>query len=323
MPNYYEISPTDDVLTLQQGKGTAGFSVRYMGEGTVEAKAEVVALQGAEQDWLQMAQPATKPMQPNQTQTFKALVNVPPGTPPGKYGLRLDVMSVENTDEEYNQGPVISFEVPETAAEPPQNDKGFPWWIVIVAALVLVLLVGGITTYVLTRNGDDPDKPPVQPLSTLIDFRDAGSGFIASSAYLGSGITSVQAMPQGGYCPGAVPAILPAGRYRLPDPVLSTASPGNLNSCNAVNLLFRLQEPASRVSIEFFGANTAYLLRAYDSAGNVVASDEASATPYNYSHPGRVTVSTGDAALIDHFEFGHQSALTMIQTLEITTGAGN
>lgn len=318
MPNYYEISPTDDILTLQQGKGAAGFSVRYMGEGAVEARAEVVALQGAKQDWLQMAQPATKAMQSNQTQTFKALVNVPPGTPAGRYGLRLDVMSVENTDEEYNQGPVISFEVAETAAAPPKKDKGFPWWIVIVAAVVLVLLVGGITTYFMAHKGDVPDDPPVKQLSTLIDFSDAGSGFIAGSAYLGSGITSVQAISQGGYCTGAVPAILPVGRYRLPEPVLSTASPGNLNNCNAVNLLFRLQEPASKVSIEFFGANTAYLLRAYDSAGNVVASDEASATPYNYNTPSRVTVSTGNAALIDHLEFGHQGALTMIQSIEIT-----
>ncbi|OEU72623.1 MAG: hypothetical protein BA869_12590 [Desulfuromonadales bacterium C00003107] len=318
MPNYFEISPTDDVLTLQQGQGAAGFAVRYVGERSVEAKAKAVALQGAEQAWLQVAKPATKDMQSNQTQTFKVLVNVPPGTSAGRYGLRLDVMSEDNTDEEYNQGPVISFEVPELSEPAPKTEKGFPWWIIIVAAVILALAAGGIAWWLVARNDVDPLDSPAIPLVSQIDFSEAGGGFFASDAYLSSGIAVVEAKPQGSYCAGAVPTILPVGRYRLPNPALSTASPGNLNSCNAVNLVFRLQNPASKISIEFFGANTSYLLSAYDNGGNVVASDKANATPYNYSTPSTVTVSS-EETLIDHFEFGHQGALTMIQSIEITT----
>ena len=342
MPNYFEISPTDDVLTLQQGQGAAGFAVRYVGERSVEAKAKAVALQGAEQAWLQVAKPATKDMQSNQTQTFKVLVNVPPGTSAGRYGLRLDVMSEDNTDEEYNQGPVISFEVPELSEPAPKTEKGFPWWIIIVAAAVMVLLAGGITWWVMNRTQ-----------TTQINFSEAAAGVIDADAYLKEGISVVEVKSKGTtsvgalhktergrlarlseqslvpassvnlrsmrtYCADALPAILPAGSYRFPEPILSTASPNKLNSCNGMELSFRLQRPASKVSVAFFGAKVEYQLRAYDRDGNEVGSDAASATPYEYDTPSTVTVSS-EETLIDHFEFGHQGALTMIQSIEITT----
>ncbi len=361
MPNYFEISPTDDVLTLQQGQGAAGFAVRYVGERAVEAKAKAVALQGAEQAWLQMAKPATKDMQSNQTQTFKVLVNVPPGTPAGRYGLRLDVMSEDNTDEEYNQGPVISFEVPEMSEPAPKKEKGFPWWIVIVATAVLVLLAGGITWWVMNRSQ-----------TTQITFSEAAAGVIEADAYLQEGITrveikskattsvgalkpttrAVERVPAGAiqptaraadlhrasamvlapvlpghlqiyrpYCADALPAILPAGSYKFQEPILSTASPDQLNKCNAMALRFSLQQPASSVSVAFFGAKVEYQLRAYDRDGNVVDSDVASATPYEYDTPSTVTVSSEEAQ-IDHFEFGHQGALTMIKSIEIITDGG-
>ncbi|ABA90122.1 hypothetical protein Pcar_2887 [Syntrophotalea carbinolica DSM 2380] len=342
MPNYFEISPTDDALSLQQGKGAAGFTVRYVGERPVEAKAEAVALQGADQAWLQVAQPTTKQMQSNQTQTFKVLVNVPPGTPVGRYGLRLDVMSVDNTDEEYNQGPVVAFEVGEASAASPKKQKGFPWWTVIVSAVVLVMVAGGITWWVMNRSK-----------TTEINFSEAAAGVIAADTYLDEGISVVETKPKSTlsanalretrladrlrvsgrvvsptlpvkvkpavtYCADALPAILPAGSYRLPEAVLSTASPDNTNKCNGVELSFKLQRPATKVSIAFFGAKAEYQLRAYDRDGNELGTDTASATPYEYDTPSIVEVSSEDA-LIDHFEFGHQKALTMIKSIEITT----
>lgn len=311
MPNYFEISPTNDALNLQQGNGAAGFTVRYMGERSVEAKAEAVALQGAQQSWLQVAEPTTKEMQSNQTQTFKVLVNVPSGTPAGRYGLRLDVMSVDNTDEEYNQGPVIAFEVGETSAPPPKKDKGFPWWIIIVAAVILALLAGGGVWWLVSRNGGEPQ-------TSVINFNEATAGKINADAYLQDGITGVTTNPKGNYCTGVVPFILPAGLYRLPETVLSTALSGNSSHCNGVELVFELQQPATHVSIAFFGANTSYKLTAYDSNNNVLGSDTASSIPYNYNTPSIVTVSSEEAQ-IDHFEFGSQGALTLIHSIEITT----
>ena len=148
MPNYYEISPTDDNLTLRDGKASASFTVRYVGDRTVEARAQAIALKGAKDDWLEVQSPSTRKMEPDQTQNFEASVKVPPGTAPGDYALRLDMVSVDNTDEEYDQGPPVSFKVKESA-EPEPDTSGFPWWIVTVVAVVLVLAIGGGTWWAM------------------------------------------------------------------------------------------------------------------------------------------------------------------------------
>lgn len=174
MPNYYEISPTDDTLVLRDGRGSAGFTVRYVGGRAVEAWARAVPVEGAEQSWLQPEPPEQRDMQPGQTHTFSVAVAVPSGTPSGRHGLRLDVMSVDNTDEEYAQGPVVSFEV---AGSPPPEPKpsGFPWWMVITAAVVLVLIGGGAAWWLTADDGSGRVTPidvepvaPVEPTKQII-----------------------------------------------------------------------------------------------------------------------------------------------------------
>ena len=157
MPNYYEISPTDDTLTLRDGKASASFTVRYVGDRTVEARAQPVALNGAKDDWLEMESPATRGMEPNQTQNFKVSVKVPPGTPAGDYAMRLDMVSVDNTDEEYDKGPTVSFKVEESKEPEPE---GFPWWVLILVAVLLIALIGGAIWWFTRDSGGVSDTPP-------------------------------------------------------------------------------------------------------------------------------------------------------------------
>ncbi|MCG5501133.1 PASTA domain-containing protein [Ectothiorhodospira lacustris] len=173
MPNYYEITPTDDRLTLTGGKGEASFGVRYVGGRSVEARARAVPLEGTLPTWLRLESPDQRAMQPGQTQTFRVHVTIPPGTLPGRYGMRLDLMSVDNTDEEYDQGPMITFEVTEPA---PAAAAGFPWWVIIVLALVLTVGVGGLTWWMNSR--DKPvEVPPLKdlmPAQAILDLEAAG-----------------------------------------------------------------------------------------------------------------------------------------------------
>ncbi|MCO6442224.1 MAG: hypothetical protein J5I81_14370 [Nitrococcus mobilis] len=166
MPNYYEISATDATLVLRDGKGSAGFTVRYVGGRAVEAWARAVPLDDAQESWLQLAPPEQRDMQPGQTHTFKVTVTVPPGTPAGRYGLRLDVMSADNTDEEYDQGPMVAFEVAESAPPQPKG-SGFPWWVVVTVALVLMVGGGGLAWWLNADNGAErvppADVEPVEP----------------------------------------------------------------------------------------------------------------------------------------------------------------
>lgn len=165
MPNYYEIAPTDDTLTLRANKASASFTVRYVGDRTVEARAQAVALKGAKDDWLEVEAPTTREMEPNQTHNFKVKVAVPPGTPAGDYALRLDMVSVDNTDEEYDQGPTVSFRVEESEEPEP---TGFPWWVLVLVAVLLIVIIAGATWW-FTRDTDTatpierPTPDPVEP----------------------------------------------------------------------------------------------------------------------------------------------------------------
>lgn len=179
MPNYYEISPTDDTLTLRDGKASASFTVRYVGDRTVEARAQPVALNGAKDDWLEVESPTTREMEPNQTQNFKVTVKAPPGTPAGEYAMRLDMVSVDNTDEEYDKGPTVSFSVGESK-EPEPEPSGFPWWVVAVIAVVLVLAIGGGTWYALSGDGKEEGLPPVAAGDWDGDYRGRLDGRNAS-----------------------------------------------------------------------------------------------------------------------------------------------
>lgn len=151
MPNYFEISPAHDVLTLRDGKGSASVGVRYVGSRRAEARAIAVAMNGAKDAWLKVDTPDQRMMEPGQTQTFNVVVNVPPGTTAGRYGFRLDVVSVSNPDEEYDRGPLVSFEV--KPAKGPEPDEGFPWWIIIAAGIVIILIIGGIIWWANSDSG--------------------------------------------------------------------------------------------------------------------------------------------------------------------------
>lgn len=154
MPSCYEISPANNTVALRAGRGVATFGVRYVGNRRVEARAHAVPMEGAETVWLKVDPPNQRYMQPGQTQTFKVSVAIPPGAAPGRFGLRLDVLSVDNPDEEYDRGPLVTFQV--ESAEAPQPQRGFPWRWVIVAALLLALITGAAVWWINdgSTNGD-------------------------------------------------------------------------------------------------------------------------------------------------------------------------
>lgn len=98
-------------------------------------------------------------------------IAVPPGTPKGKYSFRLNVVSVENPDDDFTEGPSVSFEVKELAPAAPPPRK-FPWWIVAVAG-VLVLGATIITWLLLPGKATVPNvvgEPVDRARELLKDF---------------------------------------------------------------------------------------------------------------------------------------------------------
>ncbi len=83
-----------------------------------------------------------------------AQIAAPTGTKPGTYSVRCDAVAEENPDEDFTEGPSVSFEV---AAE--EKKKGFPWWIVAVAAVVILGAIAAVV--LLSRGGGGAPAKPV------------------------------------------------------------------------------------------------------------------------------------------------------------------
>lgn len=70
----------------------------------------------------------------------------PSGTPPGKYSCRLNMMSVQNPDDDFAEGPQITFELTGIIKPPPPPSRAWLFWVLLglfviggtVAALFLM-----------------------------------------------------------------------------------------------------------------------------------------------------------------------------------------
>lgn len=132
-------------VTNKTGEGlTARFSVQIQGGG----KAEWYSIQGEPE----------RPVAAGETQTVTVVAKIPAATPPGQHRIKLRATNVNDPDNDSTESAVATVTIP-AVAKPPTKKKPFPWWIIAVAAGVLVLVVGAIVAVVLLTGG--PKVPKV------------------------------------------------------------------------------------------------------------------------------------------------------------------
>ena len=142
----FAITAARETVTLDsQGRAEVSFTASNTGPKSMTGRAKLVPIGSTKEAWLSLDGEYERNFAKGEAQQFTVKVAAPPGTPTGKYSFRLDIISVENPDDEFTEGPSVSFEVKKVApAAPPRK---FPWWIVAVAA---VLLIGaGLITWLL------------------------------------------------------------------------------------------------------------------------------------------------------------------------------
>lgn len=99
-------------------------------------------------DWLNVVGgTVARSFESKDNKTLDVEIKVPPTAEPGEYFLRLAVSNEADPDKDFEVGPAVKFKVEGVTPQP--NGKPFPWWILIVVAVVLV--VGGITLVVVLR----------------------------------------------------------------------------------------------------------------------------------------------------------------------------
>lgn len=136
----------------------------------VRGQARAIPLGNTKAAWLAIGGEVERNFAVNEAHQFVVRFSVPAGTPAGKYSTRLNVVSVQNPDDEYAEGPVVSFIVPEPPAPPPVQPKRSPWlfWLI----LALVIIGGLVTTYFILRPKPEFSFAPAKPfIGQQIEFR--------------------------------------------------------------------------------------------------------------------------------------------------------
>ncbi len=149
MARLFAITAASESMQLAPGaSGELSFTLSNAASRPLRARPRVVPQGGAQVAWFKLSDESERQLEPGGTHQVTVRVT-PPAAAAGTYTFRVDVVSVDNPDEDFTEGPSVSFVV---AAPRATTTRGFPWWILIVAG-VLVLAVGITLVLVL------PGKP--------------------------------------------------------------------------------------------------------------------------------------------------------------------
>jgi hypothetical protein len=156
MARLFDINTTHDtVSSAANGAATLVFTVTNTTPKPQRGHLRAKALDSAQPGWLRVAGDAERDFAPGFTHQVELNVQVPTGTPPGRFRVRLDALSVANPDDDFTEGPVVSVNVAAPDAPRPQK---FPWWVWLVVGLA-VLLVAGVVAALVMKGGDTARVP--------------------------------------------------------------------------------------------------------------------------------------------------------------------
>lgn len=140
----FYVTAAGEHLTLDaSGTGEASFTVTNVGSLTLDGRLLPKALDLARAEWFSVVGESVRRFVPAAAERVIVQVRVPVSTAPGSYSFRLDAISQVIPDEDYTEGPAVSFDVPK-----PLPRRRSHWWIVFVAVAAL-LLASGVLAYVL------------------------------------------------------------------------------------------------------------------------------------------------------------------------------
>lgn len=178
-----------------QGKATVQYSVKNVSQRALDGRAVLISLPQlrpadgvVEKGWVKVDGNTDRHFAVNSEEAFTVKIAVPPKSPAGTYTFRLDTVWVDQTDQG-DAGRALAFTV-----SPPSADVHSKWPLILIVAAA-VLIVGGVTVWLLTRK--PTPVTPVQPSSnTTPTTPPAWSGTIIAAGtdgalYTRSGLTGV------------------------------------------------------------------------------------------------------------------------------------
>jgi beta-lactam-binding protein with PASTA domain len=149
MSRPFTIKPAAETIELdRQRESEVVFTVSNASGRPINARGRISAADPAQKAWFKLQDEPERKLKVDETTQYKVKIAVPPNVAAGSYKLQFDVVEVDN-EESFTEGSPVGFQVKPAPTPTPTK---FPWWIVAVAAGVL-LVGGGITLWLVTRDG--------------------------------------------------------------------------------------------------------------------------------------------------------------------------
>lgn len=148
---------SENVVCDETGRGTHIFTVTNTTASDLQIGFQILADGSAQSDWFRVEGEGERPFAAGATDQVAVSIEAPAQAPLGKLTFRLLAFSTAKgrSDEDFTEGPTVSFEKPEPAEQEPETPKprkSFPWWIV-AATVAVVLIAGGVIGYFVMRAG--------------------------------------------------------------------------------------------------------------------------------------------------------------------------
>jgi len=134
------------------GTARASFTVTNTSTQTVRGRMLTRPGDSASPEWFSVVGESVRDFGPNEAEQVVVQLSVPPTATPGPYSFRLDAVSAVDPDEDFTEGPSVAFDV-EAQAPPKTRFPWVPWWILAIAAGVVLVIILGVVIFLLVRDG--------------------------------------------------------------------------------------------------------------------------------------------------------------------------
>ena len=164
MTRPFDITGTNDALNLDaSGRGKLIFTVTNTLQKPLRGTLRARGLDTAQAGWFTIGGDSERDFPVGVAHQVEVQVQVPPGTPPGKFRMRLDALSVANPDDDFTEGPAVSVTIPAIEKKQP---TGMPWWVWVVIGVVLLIVIGVIGFLATRKPGPKIPDPVASAAST-------------------------------------------------------------------------------------------------------------------------------------------------------------